>query len=268
MEEPKEEPREEPEVEFRSIPLDVVSEGKFRLRQVGDEARMEELRLSIVKRGVLVPIVVAETKRGFELICGRRRVICARAAKLAVIPAMVVKASKQWRAWACLTENRVREQVNPVDEGLWLAEIMKEEGINQRTMAERLQVSEQYVGQRLSTMKWADDVREAVLRGHVTFAVGRELWQITEEIHRRHLLRVAAVSGCTARQAADWRRAWQREQAEFFPERAAAEGTDQAELDQEAEGQCGMCQAELADGEGHQIMVCDTCKKAVQLSSS
>lgn len=268
MEQPKEEKREQPEVEFRSIPLDAVSEGKFRLRQVGDERRMEELRLSIVKRGVLVPIVVAETEEGFELICGRRRVLCARAAKLAEIPAMIVKASAEWRAWACLTENIVREQVNPVDVGLWLSQIMEQEGINQRTLAERLQVSEQYVGQRLTTMKWSDDVREAVLEGQIGFAVGRELWQISEESHRRHLLRVAAVSGCTARQAADWRRAWQREQAEFFPERASAEGVAAAELDQEAEGQCVMCQAELTDGEGHQITVCDTCKKAVQLSSS
>ncbi len=268
MEEPKEEEREEPEVEFRSIPLDAVKEGKLRLRNVGDERKMEELRLSISQRGVLIPIVVAETEAGFKLIAGRRRLICARAVKLATIPAMVVKASKEWRAWACLTENRVREQVNPVDEGLWLAEIMKEQGVNQRALAERLNVSEQYVGQRLTTLKWPDDVRTAVLQQQIGFAVGRELWQITEEEHRRHLLRVAAVSGCTARQAGDWRRAWQREQEESFPETGGASGIEPAELDGDVPCSCAMCQRSLAEGKGHVVHLCDTCRSAVLLASS
>lgn len=258
----------QPAAELREIPLDAVREGKLRLRNVGDEEKMEDLRLSISQRGVLIPIVVRELKKGFELICGRRRTICARAVGLATIPAMVVKASKEWAAWACLTENRVREQVNPVDEALWLAEVMKRDKISQRTLAERLNVSEQYVGQRLSTLHWPGDVREAVLQQEISFSVGRELCQITEESHRKHLLRIASTSGCTARQAGDWRRAWLREQSGSECEGNGAAGIEPGELDRAAPGSCSMCGADDTKGKGQQVYLCETCSKAVRLASS
>ena len=194
--------------------------------------------------------------------------MCAQALSLAEVPALVVKASAEWRAWACLTENRVREQVNPVDEGLWMDEVMKEQGINQRTLAERLEVSEQYVGQRLSTMRWPDDVREAVLEGKISFAVGRELWQITEEEHRKHLLRVAMVSGCTARQAGDWKRAWQRERELGYPEREGVSGEVGVEEREPVEGPCSLCHGPIEAGTGASLPVCDTCREAARLASS
>lgn len=268
MEQAEKKEREEATVEYKRIPVDSVSQGEHGLRRVASEKGMEELRLSIARYGVLVPIVVTEKETGYDLVCGRRRVLCAQALAMAEIPALVVKASEEWQSWACLTENRVREQVNPVDEGVWMQQEMVKQGINQRALAERLQVSEQYVGQRLSTMRWPDDVREAVLEGVISFAVGRELWQITEEMHRRHLLRVAAVSGCTARQAADWRRAWLREQAESLPELSGEAEPDAAAEPGVAAGRCVMCQADLQEGEGCEVRVCETCKNAVGLAAT
>ena len=56
-------------------------------------------------------------------------------------------------------------------------------------------------------LEWADEVLEAVRAGKLGFAVGRELAAISSAEHRRVAVEQAVRSGCSVRQAAEWRRA-------------------------------------------------------------
>jgi len=193
------------------IPVDSVVEPKGVLRRVVDEARLAELRESIRVHGVLVPITVAESGDRYELVCGLRRLRAVRELGLAEIPAVVVEKSGSWRAWAMLTENRIREAVNPVDEAVWFSEQVKSTAASQHEVARSLGVSPEYLSQRLGILRWPGEVRSALGEGLIAFAVGRELAAIADEQWRAQALRSAVFGGCSARQAAEWRRAAARE---------------------------------------------------------
>jgi ParB/RepB/Spo0J family partition protein len=193
------------------IPVDSVKVPDDRLRKVVDSVALAELKESIRAHGVLVPITVADAGEHYELVCGYRRLLAVRELALAEVPAVIVEKSGAWRDWATLTENRVREPVNAVDEALWFKSRVESTSTSQHEVARNLGVSPEYLSQRLGVLKWPGEVRAALAEGLIGFAVAREIAAITDEQWRAQALKAAVFSGCTARQAAEWRRASLRE---------------------------------------------------------
>jgi ParB/RepB/Spo0J family partition protein len=200
---------ERPRYEYREIPLDVVKRPGRDLRTHADEDALEELRQDINARGVLVPILVVEEGDGYRLVAGLRRLLCAAANGLATIPAIVAAGDESWQAWATIAENRLRENVNPVDEAAYIAALLEHRKCSGAEAAALLGVSESWVSQRLCILRWPEDVRNAVRDGWLSFAAGREISQIEDPVARRYCLRTAQTCGCSVRQAATWRHNWQ-----------------------------------------------------------
>jgi len=249
---------------YRLIPLDTIEFPEVGLRSVGDPSTREELRESIRRRGVLVPIIVRERGKGYLLIAGRRRVLAAREAGLVMIPASVVDPEPKWERWAAITENRMREPLNAYDEAQYLARMISERKISQKDLAEDLDVGPNWVSQRIGILEWPIDVRGAVAEGKLGFAVGRELAAIGSETHRKLAVDQAIRSGCTVRQAAEWRK------------QAPAEvvvGAKDKELTFQAipegwvlgkPGTCGNCGVSFEGVPPLVFHLCEKCKDALQ----
>lgn len=244
---------------FMDIPVDSIKKSRHGLRTIGSEEGLAELRSSIATRGVLVPVVVEETEGGYRLIAGTRRVLCAEALGLATIPAEVVMADDEWKAWATVAENRLREAVNAYDEAVFIEAEIERMGIDQKRMAAVLAVSEAWISKRLAILRWPEDVRGPLIEGLMTFAVARELAGIGDEPERRQAVKSAVGAGCTARQAAEWRRNWQRSRQQV-PGLGPA-GSPGPEGEFVVEGRCIVCEAtRSASGEsGKPVWFCDSC---------
>lgn len=249
---------------YEEIALDAIEFAKSSLRSLCKPDKMEELRSSIKKNGVLVPIVVREEEKVFVLIAGTRRVMAARAAGLTVIPAVIVPSDARWEKWATVAENMLREPVNAIDEGRYCAEQMEELGITQKEVAELLDVSESWVHQRMRILNWPDEVKAGLVQGEIEFAVGRELAYIKDKASRKVAVHQARVSGCTARQAVEWRKAAD-EQAEMQEGHGVNGGfvvTDEPE--QPSQKLCDFCEQDLA-GEGFEVLtICKVCLRIVR----
>lgn len=254
----------QPGKRFEEIALDAIEVPDVVLRSVASEKKMEELRLSIKEKGVLEPVVVEETEAGYRLIVGSRRVIAADAAGLVTIPAMVVQADEEWKVWATMAENRIREDINAYDEARYIAAVIERQGKSQAEVAQLLGVSTTWVSKRLAILTWPDEMKGALVQGMVSYAVCRELVGIQDEARRKAAVSQAIVSGCTARQAADWRRAWEREQvpAGLVSEGAlaGAEGPGARGLP----GRCGLCGERLSPEDSHLLEVCGHCLVKVE----
>jgi len=199
------------------IPVDSVQVPGDRLRKLVDSVALAELTQSIRVHGVLVPITVADAGEHYELVCGYRRLLAVRELALAEIPAVIVERGGAWRQWATLTENKVREPVNAVDEALWFQSIVESTPTSQHEVARNLGVSPEYLSQRLGVLRWPGEVRAALAESLISFAVAREIAAIGDEQWRAQALKAAVFSGCTARQAAEWRRASLRETGAAAP---------------------------------------------------
>lgn len=86
-------------------------------RRYFDESKLQELSQSILKHGVLQPLLVRPLlENKYELVAGERRLRAAKMAGLTKVP-IVIRDLSDVDAWQlALIENLQREDLNPVDE--------------------------------------------------------------------------------------------------------------------------------------------------------
>jgi len=107
-------------------------------RREFDQRGIEELAESIRAEGLMQPIVVRKVPQGFELIAGERRLRAFRHLGIKVIPARLLEVSDAASAVLALVENLQRADLNPVDEALGVASLMRDFKLTQDAVADRL----------------------------------------------------------------------------------------------------------------------------------
>jgi len=246
------------------LPLDLIQLEEKPLRTLMTDAGMEELRASIREHGVLVPVSVVTAGEAFRLVAGLRRVIICRSLGMASIPALVGEMSESEINWARFAENRVREEVSPLDEGLYIVEWLNRETVTQSEIAAALDVSEAWVSQRVGILRWPEEIQGSLGRRAISFGVARELAGIENVRRRKHFLRFAELGGCSVRQAGEWRRQAARAAAlegemggaEAEPERPGGGAV-------EDEG-CFICSRPIGLAGGRYLMVCESCLERIE----
>lgn len=246
---------------LREIALDVIDEPRAQMRHLDPAAEFEELCRSLREGGVLQPLLVEDRGERYRVVTGHRRLRAAREVGLFVVPCLVVQADAEWIEWATLTENRVRQPVNVLDEALWVTRRVEGYGGSQVDVARVLGVSESWVSQRVAVCNWPAEIRKELAEGHVGFAVGRELAGILDPVRRRQALRQAVVSGVTVRQAADWRRRSNLEASGGSVSQAAETVPAGSQLGAEYRSRCRACGVLLAESDQRFVLVCDGCEQ-------
>jgi len=136
--------KKEPEVlkaagPFREIPVSAIVPNPYQPRREIDPAHIQELANSIASEGLLQPIVVRPTKKNeFELIAGERRWRAHQKLGLKAIMARVMEATDSSSAVISLIENLQREGLNPIEEALGYASLMKDFDLTQEAVSDRI----------------------------------------------------------------------------------------------------------------------------------
>ncbi|MDQ5987104.1 MAG: Nucleoid occlusion protein [Syntrophus sp. SKADARSKE-3] len=105
--------------EFSYLPIDsIIVEPQIRSRIDKDSEAFKEFVTSIRSHGVLEPVIVHQSDRGYVLIAGERRYVACQILELETIPARIL--DKELQAGEIinlqLVENLQREGLNPIDE--------------------------------------------------------------------------------------------------------------------------------------------------------
>jgi ParB family chromosome partitioning protein len=140
---------------------------------------LDELAASIKAHGVLQPVrVVGPHKDGrYRLVWGQRRLLAAKQAGLAFIPAIVdslttsadVDAPGATRSIEQLVENLHRADLNPIDEAKALRQVLdSDKGLTQVALAKKLGRSEPWVANSLRLLGLAPKVQELVSGGQLS----------------------------------------------------------------------------------------------------
>ena len=249
--------------ELREIPLDSIELPGRPLRTLTSDEEFSELRASMAARGLLVPVLVTETKEGYKLVAGQRRFLSAVSLGWATISALVVEAPEEYVSWATLAENRVREAVNAWDEAAWVALTMNRRGLDQRAVAAELGVSEAWVSKRLSVLEWPVDVQDALRQGLLAFGVGLEIAKITDDHVRAYCVDLSRRCGCSVRQAQAWVRSWRRDSGLRMSTTGdvalESPGPDEGPL-----GPCGLCGQEVPRDQLQALDICARCVHQVE----
>ena len=161
---------------------------------------LEELAESIREHGVIQPVLLRPSKKGYEIVAGERRWRAARLAGLKSVPAIVRKLTDRQNAFYALIENMQREDLNPIEEAEGILEIIGNYGLTQEEAAAVVGKSRPYVSNALRIARLPQEVRELVEQGRLSAGHARAIAGLGTEALQIEAAKRAAAEGWSVRQ--------------------------------------------------------------------
>lgn len=164
------------------IPLQEIRSNPYQPRKSFNEASLQELAESIKEYGVVQPIIVKKSIKGYELIAGERRKKASEMAGLEVIHAIIKDFDDQEMMEIALIENIQREDLNPIDEALAYQNIIELSHLTQDEFAKRFGKSRSHVTNMLGLLKLPNATKQLVESGTISMGHARALSKISDEV--------------------------------------------------------------------------------------
>ena len=164
-----------------------------------EAGQLEDLMASILRRGLLEPIIVRPGGKGFEVVAGNRRLEACRRLKIRVVPCHVVDLCDRGAYEVSLTENIQRQTLNPLEEAEALKRYVNDYGYGGVSeLARRIGKSQSYVSRRIALLSLPDDLKEEIMRRRITPSAVAELSSL-DEISKAELSQVITEMGFSRR---------------------------------------------------------------------
>ena len=185
---------------FAELPIDQITPNRVQPREVFDEDAMAELVHSIREVGLLQPVVVRTTgPDSFELVMGERRWRAARAAGLALVPAIVRQTDDADMLRDALLENLHRSQLNPLEEAAAYAQLLEDFSCTHEELAERIGRSRPQISNTIRLLKLSPAVQRRVAAGVLSAGHARSLLAVTDPAQQDRLAARVVAEGISVR---------------------------------------------------------------------
>jgi len=162
------------------LKLDEIRSNPYQPRKVFNEDSLRELAQSIKEYGVVQPVIVKKSIKGYELIAGERRCKASRLAGLTEVPAIIKDFTDQEMMEIALIENIQREDLNPIDEAKSVLNIIKLRGFTQEEFANKFGKSRSYITNLLGLLKLPSSVQEKLINKEISMSHARILSKLDE----------------------------------------------------------------------------------------
>lgn len=174
-----------PESDIKMINVDEIRSNPYQPRVHFDEDALNELADSIKEHGVLEPIIVKKSVKGYELVAGERRTKATRIAGLKNIPAIVKDFDDRAMMEIALLENIQREDLSPIEEALAYKKFMDKTNMTQEEVAKRFGKSRSHITNLLGLLNLPKDVQNDVMNHDISMSHARVLSKMedVDEIH-------------------------------------------------------------------------------------
>jgi ParB family chromosome partitioning protein len=162
------------------INIDEIRSNPYQPRKVFDEEALKELADSILEHGVVQPIIVKKSIKGYELIAGERRTKASKLAGLKTIPAIIRDFNDQEMMEIALIENIQRENLNPIEEANAFDNIIKSTNMTQDEIAKKFGKSRSYITNILGLIKLPEETKKLVETGKLSMSHARSLSKLED----------------------------------------------------------------------------------------
>ncbi|MEI2462915.1 ParB/RepB/Spo0J family partition protein [Niallia taxi] len=172
----------------------------YQPRKVFEKEAIEELKASILEHGILQPIIVRKSIKGFEIVVGERRYRAAKEANLDVVPAVVRDLSEQQMMELAVLENLQREDLSPIEEGHAYQLLMKKLNFTQEELAKRLGKSRPHIANHVRLLSLPSAIQEMITDGTISMGHGRALLGLKNKEKLPLLVEKTVKEGLNVRQ--------------------------------------------------------------------
>ena len=167
--------------EIREIKLDEIRSNPYQPRKVFDDESLQELASSIKEHGVVQPVIVKKSIKGYELVAGERRTRACRLAGLKTVPAVVKDFNDQEMMEIALIENIQRENLNPIEEANAYLNILNSTNMTQEELAKKFGKSRSYITNLLGLLKLPESTKKLVEEQKISMGHARALSKLEDQ---------------------------------------------------------------------------------------
>lgn len=181
------------------IPIEDIIPNRFQPRLAFDERELNELANSIIKYGVIQPIVLRNIGDKYEIIAGERRYKASCLAGLKKVPAIINNTDDNTSAEIALLENLQRKNLSVIEEAQSYKKLM-DRGFTQEDMASKLGVSQSSIANKMRLLNLPKEVQSALLYNRISERHARSLLSLPDADMQKNLLNKIITEKLTVKQ--------------------------------------------------------------------
>ena len=157
-----------------NVPVEDILPNRFQPRLAFDDKELTELSNSIVKYGIIQPIVLRKMGDKYEIIAGERRYKATVLAGLKTIPAIINNTDDNTSAEIALLENLQRKNLTVIEEAQSFKKLL-DRGFTQEEIASKLGISQSSIANKIRLLNLPRKVQDALLYNKISERHARSL---------------------------------------------------------------------------------------------
>ena len=186
------------------LKINDISPNTDQPRKIFNDEALNELAASIKENGVIQPIIVRKTQKGYIIVAGERRWRAARIAGLKVIPAIVRELTDQQTMEQALIENLQREDLNPLEEAYAMDNLLKTPGMNQEKLAKKLGKPRATIANTVRLINIDESLQDFIINGDLSAGHAKALLALKNPEDQRKVANIILAKDMTVRQSEEF----------------------------------------------------------------
>lgn len=167
--------------EVKELKLSDLRVNPYQPRKIFDEEALQELAESIKEHGVIQPIIVKKSIKGYEIVAGERRYRASQLAGKETIPAIIRDFTDEQMMEIAVLENLQRENLNPIEEAEAYKNLMQSLNLNQEQLAKKVGKSRSHITNILGILNLPESIKDLIITNKITMGHARVLSKLEDK---------------------------------------------------------------------------------------
>jgi ParB family chromosome partitioning protein len=173
---------------------------RFQPRKDFNDEAQQQLVASLKQSGIIQPIVVRKTEKGYEIIAGERRWRAAQAAGFPDVPVIIREAGDREVAELSLVENIQREELNAIEEANAYQTLIDKFNLSQDDISARVGKDRSTIANTVRLLKLPQEAKNALIAKNITPGHARSLLALNSPQEQVRVLQLIVRKGLNVRE--------------------------------------------------------------------
>jgi ParB family chromosome partitioning protein len=186
--------------DYFQCPVEEIQPNPYQPRQRFDDEDFEGLVRSVKEKGIVTPILVSRSEKGYQLIAGERRWKAAQKAGLDRVPVVVRETTPIESLELALIENIHRRDLNPIEEATAYQRWLEDTKTTQEDLAQRLGKERSTITNLMRLLKLPKVIQKDLIEGKLSMGHGRVLAGLKNPSEQRRFRDLTLKKALSVRQ--------------------------------------------------------------------